>query len=269
MPTARPSATPAPTVEAYTGPTSYIVQPGDTLVSIAEALGIRADALAAENGITNVEIIHVGQELLLPNPAGTATPRPPSDTPPVPVNHVVQSGETLGSIARKYGISASSIARANQITSPDLVSVGMTLAIPSPAWTSPKLSGAVSRFVASISQQRCWLYQGNQVVADWPCSTGKPGTETHPGSYKIQSKLDRAYGSTWNIWMPYWLGIYWAGASENGIHGIPYDPEDNTKRLWEGLVGTPVTYGCVLLNDEHAKQLYDLAFIGMPVIVLP
>jgi lipoprotein-anchoring transpeptidase ErfK/SrfK len=68
--------------------------------------------------------------------------------------------------------------------------------------------------------------------------------------------------------MPYWLGIYWAGGSENGIHGIPYNASTGW-RLWEGYVGTPVTFGCILLDDANAKTLYDLAYLGMPVIVQP
>jgi LysM repeat protein len=197
-----------------------------------------------------------------PNPTATVGPT-------APIRYTVQPGDTLGSIAKKYGVTAAAIARANQISSPDLVEVGSVLSVPGPAWTSPNVSGRVSRFVASISQQRCWVYQGNSIVAVWPCSTGQRGTETQPGSYKIQSKMEKAYGSTWNIWMPYWLGIYWAGASENGIHGIPYGAKDPSWRLWEGYVGTPITYGCVLLENANAKQLFDMAYIGMPVIVQP
>ena len=68
--------------------------------------------------------------------------------------------------------------------------------------------------------------------------------------------------------MPYWLGIYWAGASENGIHGLPWNASTGVQ-IWSGNVGTPITYGCVMLNNTHAKMLYDMAYIGMPVIIRP
>jgi len=77
-----------------------------------------------------------------------------------------------------------------------------------------------------------------------------------------------AYGATWNINMPYWLGIYWAGGTENGIHGLPWNATTGV-RVWPGLVGTPITFGCIMLNDTAARTLYDLAFIGMPVVVRP
>ena len=43
----------------------------------------------------------------------------------------------------------------------------------------------------------------------------------------------------------------------------------NGERLWADLVGTPITFGCVMLSDDLAQQLYDMAYIGMPVTVLP
>ena len=85
--------------------------------------------------------------------------------------------------------------------------------------------------VASISKQRCYLFQGGSITDTWPCSTGRAGSATTVGNFKIQSKLPRAYGSRWGFWMPYWLGIYWAGGSENGIHGSAV----NAKTGYQGL----------------------------------
>jgi hypothetical protein len=69
------------------------------------------------------------------------------------------------------------------------------------------------------------------------------------------------------FWMPAWLGIYEAAKWENGIHGIPYRAT-NGERLWTDLVGTPITYGCVMLEDKLAQELYQIAYIGMPVTIL-
>ncbi|PKO21916.1 MAG: hypothetical protein CVU38_12240 [Chloroflexi bacterium HGW-Chloroflexi-1] len=243
----------------------YTVQLGDTLASIAQAQGVTLTALVNANGIRDPDLLWVGQKLLIPGPPdASALPAPAASQ----TKHTVQPGDTLGAIAARYDTTAATIARANRITSPDLIYVGMELTIPGKEWAPPTYPGQVTRFVVSISQQRCWLYRGNSIVADWICSTGQRGAGTRSGSYHIQSKMPVAYGSTWNIWMPYWLGIYWAGGSENGIHGIPYDA-DSGWRLWEGYVGTPVTFGCVLLDDTNARYLYDLAYIGMPVIVQP
>jgi LysM repeat protein len=62
-----PSVAPSPTAPA--APQTYTVQEGDTLGQIAEELGTSAQALAAENGITDPNLIVVGQELRVPQPS--------------------------------------------------------------------------------------------------------------------------------------------------------------------------------------------------------
>ena len=186
-----------------------------------------------------------------------------------PSVYVVQAGDTLGKIAQRFGTSVAALVAVNDLPSSDILAIGQQLIIPRPG--DPALTNATlrpSKFVVSISQQRCWLYQGDTVIAKWVCSTGRPGAGTRPGSYKIQSKMPKAFGSTWNIWMPYWLGIYYAGASENGIHGLPWNASTGAQ-VWTGYVGTPITYGCVMLDNVNAKMLYNVAYIGMPVIIKP
>ena len=260
----------APSSAAATGTgRSYTVKRGDTLGSIARSFGVSSSAIVKANGITNPDLLYVGQRLVIPGGSSGGAPAPaPKPRPSGNTTYVVKTGDTLGKIALKYGTTAAAIARANGLTSPNLIRVGMRLVIPGSAGSGPVAapSGKASRLVVSISGQHCWLYQGNAVVGSWACSTGRRGWPTRPGSYRIQSKLSRAYGSTWNIMMPYWLGIYWAGSTENGIHGLPWNASSGA-RTWDGLVGTRITYGCVMLNDAAAKLLWNMAYIGMPVII--
>jgi LysM repeat protein len=60
-------------------PDSYVIQPGDTLFSIAVMFGLDTDVLAAYNNIVNKEHIESGQKLKLP-PAGAATTTAPPTT---------------------------------------------------------------------------------------------------------------------------------------------------------------------------------------------
>ena len=249
--------------------TTHVVKAGETLATIAQAYGTSVKAIVSANSITNPDLLYVGQRLVIPGGSSGGAPAPaPKPRPSGNTTYVVKAGDTLGKIALKYGTTAAIIARANGLTSPNLIWVGMRLVIPGGARSAPVSapSGKASRLVVSISGQHCWLYQGNAVVGSWACSTGRRGWPTRPGSYRIQSKLSRAYGSTWNIMMPYWLGIYWAGSTENGIHGLPWNASSGA-RTWDGLVGTRITYGCVMLSDAAAKLLWNMAYIGMPVII--
>jgi LysM repeat protein len=245
----------------------YTVKPGDTLVSIARSFGVSMAAIAQANGIANPDLLVVGQKLVIPGVSSGGSEPAPAPRPSSGTNYVVQSGDTLGQIAARYGTTAAAIARANGLTSPDLIRVGMRLVIPG-ATSAPVSapSGRASRLVVSISKQHCWLYQGDNVIGSWTCSTGRRASPTRTGTFRVQSKLPRAYGSRWNILMPYWLGIYWAGGSENGIHGMPWNATTG-KQTWPGLVGTRITYGCVMLNNGAAKLLWNMAYIGMPVII--
>jgi LysM repeat protein len=51
-------------------PTYYVVLPGDTLFVIATGFGSTVEAVMAANGLSNSDIIHAGQVLLIPGPDG-------------------------------------------------------------------------------------------------------------------------------------------------------------------------------------------------------
>jgi len=121
------------------------------------------------------------------------------------------------------------------------------------------------KIVVDVSEQRLRAYENDMLVWDFICSTGKSGNNTKRGTFAVLDKIPNAWGGTWSIWMPYWMGIYWAGPMENGIHALPINPDGST--LWAGYLGTPISFGCIVLDTWAAKQLYDWAEIGIPVIV--
>lgn len=240
----------------------YVVQPGDTLSGIAVRHGVSPAALAQANGITNADLVYVGQRLTIPG-AGSAPA--PASTERI---HRVQPGEHLSGIAAHYGTTVAAIAQANGLSNPSLITAGQVLRIPAAGSGVAVPPGSGLRFVVYISQQRCYLYQGDSLLYNWPCSTGRPGTGTRTGTFSVQSKIRNAYGSSFGFWMPWWLGIYYAGSSENGIHGLPVNATTGVT-IWANAVGAPVTFGCIMLSNEAASTLYNLAYIGMPVIIRP
>jgi lipoprotein-anchoring transpeptidase ErfK/SrfK len=127
---------------------------------------------------------------------------------------------------------------------------------PAPAYGGSKL------ILVDISEQHMYVYDGDTLVYSFVVSTGR-NNYTKVGTFAVQDKIPNAYGSTWDIWMPNWLGIYYAGGSENGIHALPILPNGAT--LWSGYLGTPISYGCVVLDTYDAEVLYNWADIGTPV----
>jgi lipoprotein-anchoring transpeptidase ErfK/SrfK len=116
--------------------------------------------------------------------------------------------------------------------------------------------------LVDISEQHMYVYEGDLLVFSFIASTGM-NNATRAGSFSVLDKIPNAYGATWDIWMPNWLGIYWAGSLENGIHALPI--LSNGATLWAGFLGRPISYGCIVLDTYDSQLLYDWAEVGVPV----
>lgn len=85
IPTAQPVSGDAQPEGTTLEPTYYVVQPGDTLGSIASAFDVNLEDLMQANGITNPDYVQEGQELLVP--IGGLPPATPTFTPiPIPTD---------------------------------------------------------------------------------------------------------------------------------------------------------------------------------------
>lgn len=116
--------------------------------------------------------------------------------------------------------------------------------------------------LVSISEQHLYAYQDNQLVYSFVASTGM-NNATRTGTFQVLDKIPNAYGATWDLWMPNWMGIYYSGTLENGIHALPI--LSNGVQLWSGYLGTPISYGCIVLGVDDAQTLYDWAEVGTTV----
>lgn len=130
-----PEETPAPTEAVPTpqptappvGETTYVVQSGDTLFTIAVQFGTTVDVIAEANGITDTETIYVGQELVIP---GVGAPAPSPSPSPGETTYVVQPGDNLFRIALRFNLTYQQLAEYNGITDPNDIYVGQVLRIP-------------------------------------------------------------------------------------------------------------------------------------------
>lgn len=112
--------------------TRYRVRAGDTLSEIAERFGTSVKALARANHIININLIRIGQVLVIPRPGAVLAG-------PTPLRYVVRVGDTLSAIAARFGTTVKAIARANHITNPNLIRAGQVLQIVGSAIKPPAL----------------------------------------------------------------------------------------------------------------------------------
>lgn len=248
------------------GGSTYVVRRGDTLSSIAARHGTTVNAIVRANGLRNANYIYAGQRLAIPVSNGVSLRNGSGGGSQAGGTYVVRRGDTLASIAYRHGTTVWAIANANGLANPNYIYPGQWLRIPSSKGTSTSSGGGSKRIVVDLSAQRMYVYQNGQLLWNWLVSTGRPGQATTVGQYKVLNKLPNAYASTWGLQMPYWLGIYWAGSLQNGIHALPI--QANGQKLWDGYLGTPVSFGCIILSTQNARTLYNWAPVGTPVDVV-
>src|SRR3974390_2023086 len=116
----------------YTCTAYHQVMPGENLYRISLAYNVPQSAIMAANGIYNPDLIYAGQSLCIPGyttppPAPSPpAPSPPAPSPPAPypkppcgIYYTVQYGDTLSSIAARYGVTVQAIMYANNIVNPN------------------------------------------------------------------------------------------------------------------------------------------------------
>ena len=111
-------------------PVRYVVRPGDTLSAISRRHGVSIWQIASYNNIQNINLIYVGQVLIIPcGPGPGPGPVPPG---PCPTRYVVKWGDTLYSLARRYGFTVWELASYNSISNPNYIYAGQVILIPCP-----------------------------------------------------------------------------------------------------------------------------------------
>lgn len=183
-----------------------------------------------------------------------------------PRTYTVGPGDRLNTIAARFGMPPGLIAEANPGVDLNWLRVGQELIIPSQDLLTPYLPVRGKRIVVSIPEQRMRVYENDMLIYEWPVSTGIADSPTYTGVFQVLSKEENAYASQWNLWMPHFLAVYRAGGEVyNGIHALPI--LSSGRRLWAGLLGSPASYGCIILGIEEAQTLYNWAEMGVVVVI--
>jgi lipoprotein-anchoring transpeptidase ErfK/SrfK len=190
---------------------------------------------------TQKELETINMQLILSNVAA-----------PKAVFHEVKPGDTLGKVAKQYGVTVDLIKASNNLQG-DMIRLGQKLRI----W-----QGSFNIFVDK-SQNVLILKDGDELVKVYNVSTGK-NNSTPIGQFIITNKLvDPVWfhrgvvvppESPANVLGTRWMGFDLAGY---GIHGT-VEPE---------AIGQQVTAGCVRMRNEEVEELYKLIPVGTKVVV--
>jgi lipoprotein-anchoring transpeptidase ErfK/SrfK len=140
-----------------------------------------------------------------------------------------------------------------------------------PLQGKPKSDGSLHAVYLEVikSQQRLYRFEHGKLVKTYIVSTGLTW-ETPPGTYTIldKSKMSMSYHDNW--YMPDYLPIgYINGQYRFGFHAIPYhmDGAGNIYSRDINTMGSPATGGCIQLTPVDAEELFNWAWVGIPVYV--
>lgn len=169
------------------------------------------------------------------------------------VIHEVQSGDTLGELASRYGTTIDLIKKSNRLSS-DIIRIGQRLRI----WTG------TFNILIDKSQNILILKDSNDVIKVYHVSTGDGGS-TPIGEFTITTKLIDPVWFNRGVVVPSEspqnvLGSRWLGFDNPGygIHGT-IDPKS---------IGRHVTAGCIRMNNQDVEELYSLVPTGTQVTII-
>jgi LysM repeat protein len=135
----------------------YTIASGDTVSRIAARFGVSVQTLLSANGLGWSSIIYPGQTISIPaaptsaielvsstTPAA-AEPAPPPEpvrAPSTPTsNYTIVAGDTISSIATRFGVSTQSVLAANGLTASSIIYPGQKLVIPAAGGASSSGAG--------------------------------------------------------------------------------------------------------------------------------
>ena len=140
----------------------YPVQPGDTLILIAARYGVNPAEIALANNLPNPNLIYPEQELMIPGAAPLqATPEEPPPTEAEGLQHFIQPGETVLTIAEQYDISVDSLISINNLLDVNTLEPGRVLQIPTLPLPTP---GQIRSPFALVELSEPAIIQGRTLV---------------------------------------------------------------------------------------------------------
>jgi LysM repeat protein len=264
-------ALPAAALQAQGG-TTHVVQPGENLFRISLRYGVSIPALQAANGIANPNLIFVGQVLNIPS--GTAPlPIPVPGQPtvvPATGSYTVQPGDTLSTIARRFGTTVAAIAQANGIVNVNLIFSGQVLRIPGGGTVVPSQPGGATLAPApgpvtgfEVGGQVLDLGANTQAVMrsakmSWVKFQVQAGDgngvaliqQAKAAGFKILLSVNGDKGQVLDPGYQGGYAAYVADLAKNGADGIEIWNEMNIDREWPTGQINPASY-VTLLNKAY------------------
>lgn len=270
-----------------TAVSTWVVQPGNALWSIAQAVGVSEESIIASNGLTDPNSLQVGQVLSIPDVAGSTTQG--TDSPSHSVLALQEDLATLGylpldsSLQWAYGNVPPSLKALWQPGQYNVMVKGAVMAfqsqngltpsgVPDPAtWTTitanmaagtTNQTGYSFAYVSNTAPFTLYLWHNGQFVLSSQVNLGIAQSPTVTGTYPVY--------------------LQYLSQDMQGVNpdGLPYnDPAiPDVSYFYQGEAihgfirasyGSPQSLGCVELPYANAQAAWPYLHIGTLVTIGP
>jgi LysM repeat protein len=244
----------------------HTVERGDSLALIAQHYGVTQQGIMALNGLSDPNVIYIGQQLLIPGNPGSGSYGTPATSEPLPANdgyHIVLRGETLSQLAQQYDMALSDLMRLNGITNPSTIYVGQRLRVSARAQTLPVVEPGAPQVAEQIHivQPGESLYAIAKTYDTTPqallTANGLPNPNFIWAGQRLRIRSEQPLVQA---------ALSAAGAPEDGERWIEVNLTTQTLTAWQGDVAvlhtsissgtdrTPTVTGRYKINRKYTKQ---------------
>jgi L,D-transpeptidase ErfK/SrfK len=183
--------------------------------------------------------------------------------------HIVAPGETLTSIAARFGVDPSTIVSDNRLVTGQPLEPGRTLRIDNRHILPPTI--VAGEIVVNVPQ-RMLFYREEEHILAYPVAVGRPTWQTPQGAFAVTWKDE---DPAWHV--PASIRAESARKGQQLPLVVPPGPRNPLGRFWIGLSlsgiglhGTPVpssiyrtaTHGCIRLQEDNVEELFNRVDVG-------
>ena len=190
------------------------------------------------------------------------------------VTYAAQGGDSLTSVAARFGMDVSTLADLNGIKPTARLKLGQELRIDNPHLVPFTLDDGI---VINIPQRMLFYFKSGSLVAAYPASLGRRTWRTPQGDFEV---LEKEKDKTWVVPLSIQKEMLRKGLPLKTE--VPPGPKNPLGRHWirispsEGIHGTNApasiykfqTHGCIRLLPENIASLFEEVPIGTPVKIV-
>lgn len=117
----------------------------------------------------------------------------------------------------------------------------------------------------NLDEQKTYIYEGSfndwNLVKTMDCSTGIDGEETPKGVFSVTSRGEWFFSEEYQQGGKYWVQFM----GDYLFHSLPFD--ESQSNILDYTLGEPASHGCIRLNVEDSKWIYDNVSDDTKVII--